>query len=75
MVKGDTELKLFHSIAKCNDLFFAPGLCVNVITFMGYQPFKGRPWLFKIPRDKSWVWPEVKFWNNLIEIQTHFIQE
>ena len=36
---------------------------------------KGRPWLFKIPLDKPWVWTEVKFWNKSIEMQTHFIQE
>ena len=31
MVKGDAELKLFHSMLKYNDLFVAQNLSVNVI--------------------------------------------
>ena len=61
MVKGDAELKLFHSMLKYNDLFVTPNLSVNVITFMGDRPLEGRPWVFKIPRDKPWAWPEIKF--------------
>ena len=33
------------------------------------------PWIFKIPPDKPWAWPEIKFLNNQIEMQTHFSQE
>ena len=36
---------------------------------------EGRPWVFKIPRDKPWAWPEVKFLSNSIEMKTHFRQE
>ena len=36
---------------------------------------EGRPWIFKIPRDKPWTWPEIKFLRNPIEMQTHFSQE
>ena len=42
---------------------------------MGDQPLEGRPWVFKIPRDNPWAWPEVKFWSNSIDMQTHFSQE
>ena len=31
--------------------------------------------MFNISQDKPWAWPEIKFLNNLIEIQTHFFQE
>ena len=75
MVKVDVELKLFCSMAKYNDLFVAPNLSGNVIAFMGYHPLEGRPRVFKIPRDKPWAWPEVKFLSNSIEMQTHFSQE
>ena len=75
MVKGGAELKLFHSMIKYNDLFVDPNLSGNVIAFMGYCPLEGRPWVFKIPRDKPWTWPEVKFLSNSIEMQTHFSQE
>ena len=34
-----------------------------------------RTWVLKIPRDNPWAWPEVKFWSNSIEMQTHFSQE
>ena len=42
---------------------------------MGGLPPEGRPWIFKISRDKPWSWPEVKFLSNPIEIQTYFSQE
>ena len=79
MVKVDTEFKLFHPMVKYNhlfnDLFFAPGISDSVIAFMGNSPLEGRQWAFKIPREKTWVLPEVKFCKNSIEIQTHFIQD
>ena len=75
MVKGDAELKIFHSTLKYNDLFVAQNLSGNVIAFMGYRPLEGRPWIFKIPRDKLWAWSEVKFLSNPIEMQTHFSQD
>ena len=55
MVKGDAELKLFHSMVKHYDLFVAPNLSGNVIAFMGDRPLEGRPWVLRIPRDKPWV--------------------
>ena len=61
MVKGDAELKIFHSMLKYNDLFVAQNLYGNVIALMGDLPLEGRLWTFKIPRDKSWAWTEVKF--------------
>ena len=42
---------------------------------MGDRPLEGRPWIFKIPRDKPWAWPEVKFLSNPIEMQTYLSQE
>ena len=42
---------------------------------MGVSMLEGRPWVFKIPRDKAWAWPKIKFLRNSIEIQTHFSQE
>ena len=36
---------------------------------------EGRPWILKIPRDKPWAWPEIKFLINPIETQSHFSQE
>ena len=42
---------------------------------MGDRPLGGRPYIFKIPRDKPWSRPEVKLLSNTIEIQTHFSQE
>ena len=63
-VRG-TQLKIFHPMIKYKDLFdfvvVAPGLSGSVIAFMGDRPLEDRPWVFKIPRDKSWTWPEVKF--------------
>ena len=66
MVKGDAELKIFHSMLKYNYLFVAQNLSVNVIDFIGDRPLEGRPWIFKIPRDKPWAWPEIKFLSNPI---------
>ena len=66
MVKGDAELKLFRSVVKYNDVFVAQNLSGNVIAFMGDRPLEFRPWVFKIPRDKTWAWPEVKFLSNPI---------
>ena len=43
--------------------------------FMGDSPLEGRPCIFKIPRDKTWALPEVKFLSNPIEMQTDFSQE
>ena len=73
MVKEDAELKLFHSMLKYNDLFVDQNISGNVIAFMGNRPIEGRPWVFKIPRDKPWAWPKIKFLSNTIEMQTHFI--
>ena len=42
---------------------------------MGDHPLERRPWIFKIPWDKLWAWPEVEFLSNPIEMQTHFSQE
>ena len=75
MVKGDAELKLFHSMLKYNNLFVSQSLSGNVIAFMGDCPLEGRPWVFKIPRENQWEWPEIKFMSNLIETQMHFSQE
>ena len=75
VVKGDAELKIFHSMLKYNDLFVAQNLSGNVITFMGDLPLGGRPWVLKIPRDNTWAWPEIKILSNHIEMQTHFSQE
>ena len=54
MVKGDAELKVFHSMVKYNNLFVSPNLSGNVIAFMRDHPLKDRTWAFKIPRDKPW---------------------
>ena len=75
MVKGDAELKTFHSMLKYNDFFVAQNIFGNVIAFMGDRPLEVRPWIFKTPQDKPWVWPEIKFLSNPIEMQTHFSQE
>ena len=74
MVKGDMELKIFHSMLKYNDFFVAQNISVNVIAFMGDRPLEGRLWVFKIPREKPWVCPEIKILSNPIEMQTHLIQ-
>ena len=68
MVIGDAELKIFHSMLKYNNLFAAQNLSENVIDFMGDSPLERRPWLLKIPQDKPWAWPKVKFLNNPVEI-------
>ena len=75
MLKGEAELKIFRSMLKYNNLFVAQTLSGNVIAFMGGRTLKVRPWIFKIPRDKPWAWPEIKFLSNPIEMQTHFSQE
>ena len=54
VVKDDAELKLFHSMVKYNDVCVDPKLSGNVIALMGDYPLEGRPWVFKIPRDKPW---------------------
>ena len=64
VVKEDAELKILHSMLKYNDLFVAQNISGNVISFMGDRPLEGRLWMFKIPRDKPWEWPEVKFMSN-----------
>ena len=46
-----------------------------MIAFMGCLPLEGRLWVFKIPWDKPWEWPDIKFLGNPIEVQTHFSQE
>ena len=74
IVKGDAELKIFHSMLKYNNLFVAKNLSGNVIAFMGDCPLEGRPWMFKIRRDNPWAWPEVKFLSNPIEMRTHSSQ-
>ena len=75
MVKGDAELKIFHSMLKSNGFFVAQHMSRNVIVFMGDRPLEGRPWIFKIPRDKPWAWTEVKLLRNPIETPTHFSQK
>ena len=67
MVKGDAELKIFHSMLKYNDLFVAQNISGNVIAFMLDRPLEGRPWILKILRDMPWAWPEVKLLSNPIE--------
>ena len=57
MVKGDSELKMFHSMLKYNDFFVAQNFSGNVIAFVGNHPLEGRPWILKISRDKLWAWP------------------
>ena len=49
MIKGDAELKIFHSMLKYNDLFVSQNLSGNFIAFLGDRPLEGRPWIFKIP--------------------------
>ena len=66
MVKGDAELKIFHLMLKYNNLFVAQNLYGNVIAFMGDRPLEGRPWIFKITRDRPWAWTEVKLLSNTI---------
>ena len=75
IVMGGAELKLFQYMLKYNNVFVAQNISGNVISFMGDHPLEGRPWIFKIQRDKSWAWPEVKLLSNPIEMQTYFILE
>ena len=75
MVKGDAELKIFHSMLKHNGFFVAQNISGNAIAFMGDRTLEGRPWIFKIPRDKPWAWQEIKFLSNPIEMKKNFSQE
>ena len=75
MVKGDTELKVFHSMVKYNDMFATTNLIGSVIGFIGGRTLYGSPWVFKTPRDRPWAWPEVEYVDNAIEMQGHFRQE
>ena len=75
MVKGDTELKVFYSMVKYNDMFATTNLIGSVIGFMGYRNLSGRPWVYNIQRDRSWAWQEVEYVDNAIEMQGHFRQE
>ena len=60
---------------KYNEMFHTKYITGSVVGFMGYMPLVGRPWVFQIPRDKPWAWPEVEYVNNAIEMQGHFGQE
>ena len=42
MVKGDAELKIFHSMLKYNDFFVAKNISGNMIAFMEDRPLEGR---------------------------------
>ena len=33
----------------------------SIIAFMGDSPLEGRLWLFKIPRENPWAWPELNY--------------
>ena len=44
MVKGDAELKIFHSMLKYNNFFVAQHIYGNVMDFMGDRILEGRPW-------------------------------
>ena len=68
MVKGDTELKVLHSMVKYNDMLATNNTSGSVIGFMGDRPLTGRPWDFNIPRDKPWAWPEVEYVENAIKM-------
>ena len=50
MLKGDTELKLCHSMLKYNNFFDVQNISGNVIAFMGDLPLEGKPWIFNKPR-------------------------
>ena len=75
MVKGGIDLKLFHAMIKYNDIFVTNNLSGSVIGFMEDRPLAGRPWVFRIPRDKPLAWPEVEYVENAIKMQCHFGQE
>ena len=75
MVKGDTKLKVFHSMVKYNDMFATNNLSGSVIGFIGDRPLDGMPWVFNIPQDKSWACTEVECVDNAIEMQGHFGKE
>ena len=61
MVKGDIELKVFHSMIKYNGMFANNNLIRSVIGFMGNGTLAGRPWVLNTPRDKPWEWTEVEY--------------
>ena len=42
-VKGDRELKIFHSTLKYNNFFVTQNISVNFIAFMGDHPPEERP--------------------------------
>ena len=74
MVKGDAELKIFHSIKKY--IFFCCSKSLWKCDCFHGGPSIGRKAVYiKIPRDKPWAWHEIKFLSNPIEMQTHFSQE
>ena len=75
MIKGDTNLKVFHSMIKYNDMFATNSLSRSVIGFMNDRPLAGRQWVFKITRDKPWAWPEVEYVDNAIKMQGHLGQK
>ena len=75
IVKGDAKLRIFYSMLKYNDLFVAKNISGNVIVFMGERPLEGRMWIFKIPRENPWAWPEIKSLSNQIEMKKYFSQE
>ena len=74
-VKGDNELKVFHSMVKYNYMFATNNISGSVIGFMEDSPLFGRPWVSNIPRDKPWAWPAGEYVDNAIEMQCHFGQE
>ena len=47
----------------------------SVIVFMGGSPLAGRPWVFNIPRDNPWLWLEVEYVDNAIEMQGGLVQK
>ena len=61
-------------MAKYNDMFTTNNLSDGAISNRPLA-LAGRPWVFKIPRDKPWAWQEVKCAENAIEMQSHFGQE
>ena len=67
VVKGDNELKVFHSMVKFNEMFATNNLSGSVIGFIGDRPLTGSPWMFRVPRDKPWAWIEVEYVDNAIK--------
>ena len=60
---------------KYNNMFVAQNLYGNVIDFVGDRTLELRLWIFKIPQDKPWAWPEIKLLSNTIKMRTHFSKE